>query len=253
MKIGKLTVIDVAIILFLASLVLYGFLKTSDIDSNIQTFTFDSSEMTKVQIKYNDLYSKGKIINSKINGYNSLTQKRGVINGEVLWVGTINGRVEVLMNVSGKKILAGEYQDKFADYYIDSITLEATGTRNATDIIIEPIKIQRMSDLLLDIPSRYEMTTNIPISNVDVSRFQELSRELYSREKHVSITLDIQNGRIEILQATPEAIKISDEVLGDLDGQTDFITIRVYNADSNVLEKIKSRYKIIKVINLSTL
>ena len=77
--------------------------------------------MTKVQIKYNDLYSKGKIIKSKINGYNSLTQKREAIYGEVLWIGTVNGRVEVLMNVNGEKVLAGEYQDKFADYYIDSI------------------------------------------------------------------------------------------------------------------------------------
>jgi len=93
MKIGRLTVIDILIILFLASLVLYGFFKTSDIDSNIQSFTFDSSEMTKVQIKYNDLYSKGKIINSKIHGYNSLTQKREEIYGEVIWVGTVNGKV----------------------------------------------------------------------------------------------------------------------------------------------------------------
>ncbi|MFB2622286.1 MULTISPECIES: hypothetical protein [Methanothermobacter] len=253
MRIGKLTVIDIAIILFLASLVLYGFLKTSDIDSNIQTFTFDSSEMTKVQIKYNDLYSKGKIIKSKINGYNSLTQKRESIYGEVLWIGTVNGRVEVLMNVNGEKVLAGEYQDKFADYYIDSITLEATGSQNATDIILEPIKISRMSDLLLDIPSRYEMTTNIPIRNMDVSRFQELSRELYSREKHVPITLNIPNGRIEILQATPEAIKIANELLGDVNGQTDFITVRVYNADGNVIEKIKRRYRVIKVINVSRL
>ncbi|NLU03864.1 MAG: hypothetical protein GXW97_02770 [Methanothermobacter sp.] len=254
MKIGRLTIIDILIILFLASLVLYGFFKTSDIDSNIQSFTFDSSEMTKVQIKYNDLYSKGKIINSKIHGFNSLKQKREEIYGEVIWVGTVNGKVEVLLDVNGKKVLAGGYDDKFADYYIDSITLEAAGSKNATDIIIEPLKINRMSDLILDIPGlKYELTTNIPISDVDASRFQELTKELYSRERYVPITLNSPNSRIEVFQATPEALKVSDEVLGDLNGQTDFITIRVYNANEEIIEKIKSKYSVIKVVNLNNL
>ncbi|MDI9614068.1 hypothetical protein [Methanothermobacter sp.] len=253
-KIGNLTIIDIAIVIFLGLIVVYGFMKTSDTNSNVEVLTFDGSEMGKVAMKYSELYGRGKIVESKISGYNSLNKKKGDIKGEVLWVGYINGNPCILLNVNGKKILAGPYQNKFADFYIDSITLESKGEKNAVDIVISPRYINRLSDLILDIPTRnYELSTNIPIKDADVSRFQKISTELYLKEKYVPITLDIPNERIVIFKATPRTLKIADEILGDLNAQTDFITLRVYDADSETIEKIKSKYNVIKIVNLNTL
>lgn len=251
-KLGRFTIIDIAIVLLLISGLLYGFLKTSDFESNIQKFTFDASEMSKVYQKYNELYGQGKIINSKITGYNSLTRKREEIYGRVLWL----GNTDVLLNSDGKKILVSGYQNKYADYYMESITLEVTGTeKNAVDVVFEPLNIRKMSDLLIDIPEikDYKITTKITIKNKDVVAFQQLSNELYNKEKHVSIIINVPYDRIEISQATDKEIKIADRILGEIDGQTEFITIRIYNADDEIIEKIKNKYRVNKVIDFALL
>lgn len=151
-------------------------------------------------------------------------------------------------------MLAGPYQNKFADFYIDSITLQATGKKDAVDVVIKPRRINRISDLIIDVPGvNYELTTNIPIKNYDVSKFQELSKELYIKEKYVPINLNVQQERIEIFKATPSTLKIADRILGDVNGQTDFINLRIYSADKAVIEKIKSKYDVVKIIDLKSL
>ncbi|MBM4240599.1 MAG: hypothetical protein FJ150_02855 [Euryarchaeota archaeon] len=248
---AKFTIIDVVIILILIFTVVFGFIKTSDIQSNIQKFTFDSLEMDKVYGKYQDLYGQGKVVNSKIIGYNSLSGKKGDVYGKVLWC----SEKDILLDVNGTKILASRYNNKYADFYIESVTLEVVGTeKNAVDIVFEPKDINRMGDLLLDIPgiAEYKVDTKISIQPKEGFFFQRLSNELYEKEKHVSITpLGTNNNIINVTEATVNDIKLADEILGDINGKTDFITIRIYNIDDNMLELIKKKYKIKKIVKFS--
>jgi hypothetical protein len=251
---GKLTLIDLTIILLLILAVAFAFYKTTQTDSNVQKFSFDSSEMQKVNDKYQDLYSQGKLVYSRITGYNAINGKPGQIYGQVLWTGYDNR--EILLNVTGKLLLASLYQNKYADFYINSITLEVVGSeKNATDIVFEPKSLPRISDLLINIPSvnKYYIITTIAFPEKSSEIFQKLDDELYKQVKHVSLVNNPQNNKLELFKTTPQDLKIADQFLGNLNGQTDYITIRFYNLDKKQLEEIKKKYKVVKIVNINSI
>ncbi|MGC9517522.1 MAG: hypothetical protein ACP5C3_07495 [Methanomicrobiales archaeon] len=244
---GKFTYLDLIIIVIVFSAIIMAFYNTADSQYNIQKYTFDSMEMEKANLKFQDLYGSGKIVYSRLSGYNSIDGKKETIYGEVLW----SNEKEMLLNVNGSKILASNYQNRFADFYFESITLEVVGYENNTvDVILEPINITSVNELIFDIPEEYRISAYLTVTPQESSLLQKLDNELYLRENYSPVSTADNNDILNLTWANSTDLKIIDEVIGDLDGVSSYITIRIFNVSDDTLEKLKNEYKIKKIVRL---
>ncbi len=251
------TIIDILIIICVIAAIGFAiFHVASDNSDNVISTSFDSSTNNKILEKYLDYYKDGKIIKSKVAGTNSTSGKEVEIEGNVNWVGEDgDGNVKILLERNGEKILAGLYKDApDADIYYDKISLETTGEKysDLKDIKIQAMTINSIEDLVSNIPkdTKYEISTDLSISSLDNLDYQNLCNKLKSNKKQ-SIVLN-QNGKtLNINRADQTDMNLANSVLGEFDGQTSEITLRVYNCSDNTLKSIKDNYKVIKVIDIS--
>ncbi len=244
---GKFTYLDLIIIIIIISAVVLAFYKTSDSESNIQKFTFDSLEMEKANNKFQDLNGAGKIVYSRLTGYNSINGKKETVYGQVLW----SNDKEMLLNVNGSRILASNYQNRYADFYFESISLEVVGVENNTvDVILEPINVTSVNDLILNIPEEYQIYAPLSINPQKETLIQELTNELYIKENYAPITTSENNEMLNITWANPDDLRIIDQVLGDVNGVSGYITIRIFNVSNDTIENLENKYKIKKIVKL---
>ena len=244
---GKFTYLDLIIIIIVISAVVLAFYKTSDSQSNIQKFTFDSLEMEKVNNKFQDLKGAGKIVYSRLTGYNSINGKKETIYGQVLW----SDDKEMLLNVNGSRLLASNYKNRYADFYFESISLEVVGVENnAVDIILEPVNVTSVNDLILNIPEKYQIYASLSITPQNEILIQQLTNELYEKENYAPIATSENNEMLNITWANSNDLKIIDQVLGDINGVSGYITIRIFNVSNDTIESLKNEYKIKKIVKL---
>jgi len=247
---GRLTIVDILIILCVVGAVVFAFIHINSDNDNVQSISFDSSTTNKLAEKYLSFYRDGQIVKSHVAGYNASSGQYQEIYGEVVWVDdSISTNLKVLLNVDGTLVLTGLYKDiKNADIYLEQITLETDGSKykNVTDITIYPMEISKLSDIYKNIPNdtNYTIETVIGTNTLDGSLVQNIYNQLLEKTKRQSIFISGNKDKIELNMATKEDLLIENEILGSFKGQSDFIIIRIYNSTPKDIEAIKSKYHI---------
>lgn len=251
----KFTIIDYIIIILVICAVAFAFIHiTSDSSTNIQKTAFDASTINKIPSTYSDYYKDGDIVKCTVNGFNSSNNEEITINGTVKWIGekTSDG-VKVLFNANNSTYLAGLYKDvPYADIYINTISLEADGSKyeNLTEFTIEPKKITSLNDLCENLTGYdCEISTTISLDSIDSIKSQEISNKLISNKNRLSINLNPSDNHILLEKATVQDINDASSILGNINGITDLITIRVYDCSDSQLEQIKNNYNVTNIRN----
>lgn len=258
MKKSKLTLIDFLIILCVIFAIVFAIIHISSENSN-ETVSFDKSTLNKIVENYLPHYMEGKIVKTTVDGYNASTGKEQEIKGEIKWIDDSKGsNVKVLIDVDGKPILAGLYEDiPQADIYIEKISLETDGTKykNITEITLNPKNISNINDLVNEFNNYtdYEVSTVITVNEIDNIKIQELTNELYNNNGRISFKPSLNGFQTQIIitRASDDEINIANNILEDVDGVSNEITIRIYNLTQEDINKIEnsSTIKNIRKIN----
>lgn len=251
----KFNIIDYLIIILVICAIAFAFIHiTSDDSANIQKTAFESSTINKMSSTYSDYYKEGYIVKSTLKGLNSSNNAEVTVNGTVKWIGNDNvGNLKVLIDADNTTYLAGLYKDvQDADVYIDTITLETDGSKydNLVEFAINPEKITSLNDLCKNLTgSDCEISTIVSLDSVDAIKLQEVCNIISSKDKKFSIKslITSSNNQIEVDKASVQNINDANSILGNINGVTDKITIRVYNCSDSQLEQIKNSYNVTNI------
>ena len=250
---NKLTIIDILIILCIIGAVGFAVFHMADDDSsNASATSFDISTKNKMLENYLNLYQDGNKVTSTVAGTESSTGEKVELSGTVLWLGeSEKDKINILLDDDGKKVLAGFYKDvPNADIYIDQVSLETNGDvyANITDFQIAPKEINNFNDLVSKIPKdcEYEISATIALENLDNVKYQKLLNALYNNKKPC-IALNDEGNALEINRANKTDLEIANHILGDFNGQTSQIQIRIYNSTSEDSRAIESDYNVLSI------
>ncbi|KZX10789.1 hypothetical protein [Methanobrevibacter curvatus] len=244
----KFTLIDIIIIICVMLAVVVAFTQIYGEDDNqVQSVSFDSSSLGKFVEKYLSFYNNGYITKSKIIGYNSSNMEKIEVEGTVIWVDDNKANVKVLLDVNGSSILAGLATDlKEADIYIEQISLESDGYKyqNLTDVVVEPVEINSLSDLVYNFSDNLNATLTATISTDTYKSIlsQRLNNEMYLKFNKPSITSKDTANTLFFIKADKNEILMANNIFGSLYGQTDSIKIRIYNCSDEDLNIIKETF-----------
>ena len=252
----KFTIIDYIIIILIICAIAFAFIHiTTDDSSDIQKTAFDASTINKIPDTYSDYYKNGNIVKATVVGLNSSNNKEVTLNGTVTWIGDDGGSdVSILIDSDNGTYLAGLYKNvPNADIYIDTISLESDGSKynNLVEFKISPEKINSLNDLCKNLTDcDCDITTTVTVDSVDTIKLQEIANKLNSNDKRLSIKASTSpDNQIIITKATVKDINTGSSILGNINGVTDQITIRVYNCSDNQLETIKNNYDVTNIKN----
>ena len=93
------------------------------------------------------------------------------------------------------------------------------------------------------------MTTTVSVDELSTIDYQDLSNNLYSHDKRISLkgsNTGLYNQLI-ITRATSEEINLADNILGNFDGKTSPITIRIYDCSEQDLKTIENNYNVTNI------
>jgi len=252
----KFTIIDYIIIILIICAIAFAFIHIStDDSSDIQKTAFDASTINKIPDTYSDYYKNGNIVKATVVGLNSSNNKEVTLNGTVTWIGDDGGSdVSILIDSDNGTYLAGLYKNvPNADIYIDTISLESDGSKydNLVEFKISPEKINSLNDLCKNLTDcDCDITTTVTVDSVDTIKLQEIANKFSSNDKRLSIKASTSSdSQIIITKATVKDINTGSSILGNINGVTDQITIRVYNCSDNQLETIKNNYDVTNIKN----
>lgn len=254
----KFTIIDYIIILLVICAVIFAFIHiTSDDSSDVQKTAFDASTISKIPDTYSNYYKDGYIVKTTINGFNSTTNEEMSINGTVIWIGNHGGSdIKILFESNNTTYLAGLYKSvPNADIYIDTISLEVDGSKydNLVEFKVKPQNITSLNDLAKNLTgSDFEISTTISLDSIDAIKIQELTNKINSQDKRFAIHnfgADLDN-QIILEKANMKNINDGSTVLGNINGLTDDITIRIYNCSDSQIDNIKNNYDVISIRKL---
>ncbi|WP_406534790.1 adhesin [Methanobrevibacter sp.] len=253
----KFTIIDYIIIILVICAVVFAFIHiTTDNTSNLEKTAFDTSTISKIPVTYSNYYQNGNIVKASVEGYNASTGEDMTVNGTVKWVcEDISGSVKVLIYANNTTYLAGLYKDiPNADIYINTLSLESDGSKydNLVEFTILPEKVTSLNDLcknLTDVDC--EISTIVTFDTLNPTKLQEIANKINSKDKRLSImALDSSSyNQLRIEKATVQNINDANSILGNVNGITDEITIRVYNCSDSQLENIKNNYNVTNIRN----
>ncbi|MDR2967625.1 MAG: adhesin [Methanobacteriaceae archaeon] len=251
----RFTWVDVIIILCVVGAIVFAFTQIGGSEDKIQSISFDSTTMNKFVEKYLSFYREGKVVKTHVGGFNSSSGKYQELYGTILWVDDYKGaNVKVLIDVNGELVLAGLYKDvQNADIYIEHITLEINDEKyyNVTEIQVKPENIQDLNEIVNKIPNEtnYTIQTTIAIDLTDSQTLQNLANSLLFNGKRESIR-PLNDGiqrQLIIFMAQKKELNIASEILGPINGQTEIITIRIYNTEKKDIQAIKNSFDVINI------
>ena len=254
---SKLTIIDYIIIIAVICAIVFAFIHitTDDSDDTTTSSSYDSSTMNKIVENYLKLYREGNIVETSVSGHNASTGQPVELHGNISWIDDDKGsNVKVLINSNGHEYLAGLYKDiPNADIYIDTISLETNGKKfnNLTEVTISPENITSLNGLISGINNNtnYEITTSISIDELSTIKYQDLTNNLYSHDKRISLkgsNTGLYN-QLSLTRATGEEINLADGILGNFDGTTGQITLRIYDCTGEDLKTIENNYNVTNI------
>jgi hypothetical protein len=249
----KFTLIDYLIIILVICAVIFAFIHiTTDDSSNIQKTAFDASTLSKLPETYLNYYKDGYIVKASVDGFNSTNGGKTTLNGTVKWVDE-GSSVKVLIESGNETYLTGLYKNvQNADIYIDTISIETDGSvyDNLTEFKIKPQNITSLNDLRKNLTnSNYEISTTISVDSISSEKIQEIENVLYLHSKRIAIkTLATEiDYQLVISKADKQTLDDGNSVLGNINGITDPISIRVYNCSDSDIENIKNNYEVINI------
>ena len=250
----KFTLIDYIIIILVICAIAFAFIHiTTDNSSDLQKTAFDESTINKLPDTYLKYYKDGFIVKANIEGFNSTTGEKTTLNGTVIWEDDNGGNgVKLLIDSNNKTYLAGLYRTvPDADIYIDHISLESNGEKykNLCEIKVKPIQISSLNDLANKIPANadYEITTRIALDSLSAHDEQNITNNLLNNGKRESIKGIISDDSLNIKKATKENINDADSVLGNLNGTSEDITIRIYDCQDSQIKEISKNFDVINI------
>lgn len=250
----KFTLIDYLIIILVICAVAFAFIHiTSDDSSNIQKTAFDSSTMNKLPETYLNYYKDGYIVKATVDGFNSSTGEEVTVNGTVKWVDE-GSAVKVLVETDNGTYLCGLYRNtQNADIYIKTISIETDGSvyPNLYEFKIKPMAINSLNDLNKNLSKdNYEISTSIAVDDLDSKKIQEIENKILSGNKRVSVkTTNELTSPLILSKVNDENLKDASSILGDINGITDEITLRIYNCSDSELNAIKNNYEVTNIRN----
>lgn len=246
----KLTIIDYLIIILVICAIAFAFIHiTTDDSSKLQKTAFDASTINKIPDTYSNYYKDGYIVRSTVKGFNASTGEEISINGTVRWIGNNGGTdVKVMIDANNTTYICGLYKSvPNADIYIDTISLENDGSKydNLVEFTVAPENISSLSELNKNLNSTdCEITTTVSVDSLDTVKVQEISNRLDSNGKRLSIKPATLENQIVLEKATVKNIEDGSSILGNINGITDKITIRVYNCSDDQINNIKNKYEV---------
>ena len=254
----KFNLIDYLIIIIVIIAVIFAFIHITTSDSDdLQKTAFDESTFNKITDTYLKYYKDGFIVNATIDGFNATNGEKITLSGNIIWLDADGGSdVKILINSNNTTYLTGLYRYiPNADVYIDHISLESNGDKykNLSEITIKSKKIKTLNDLVSGInnDTNFEITTKVSYDLINSVEIQEVTNKLEQDSKRPSIkipTSDMEN-QIVISKATRQNINDASSILGDADGITSSIVIRVYNCSNQDIESIKQHFDVINIRN----
>ena len=250
----KFTIIDYIIIILVICAVVFAFIHiTSDDSSKIQKTAFDASTINKIVDTYSNYYKEGHIVKTTVDGFNASTGEKVSINGTVKWISTNGGNdVRILIDSNNNTYLTGLYQTvPNADIYIDKISLESDGSKynNLVEVNAKPKEITSLTDLISNLSGDYELSTIISVDSIDAMKIQKLHNKISENGKRFSISVPDSNNQIILEKSDANNLKDANSILGNINGITDYITIRIYNCSDNQLNQIKDNFEVTNIRN----
>lgn len=252
----RFTLVDYAIIILVICAIVFAFIHiTSDDDSTSESTSYDSSTLNKIVEKYLTYYRQGFIVNTTVHGYNSTDGKPVTLYGNIKWMDDDRGsNVKALVNSNGSDYIVGLYNHvPNADVYIDSMTLEVNGDKysNLTEIKANPKNITSINDLISGISNdtQYEITTVISVDSLETTVFQKINNLLFLNSERISLKGSNTglNNQISIVRATNTELTQANAILGEFNGITNEITIRIYNCSDNDINTIKNNFDVTNI------
>lgn len=254
----KFSLVDYVIIILVICAVIFAFIHlTSDDSAKIEKTAFDASTINKIPDTYFSKYQDGTIMKASVNGINASDGEEVNLNGTVKWIDDNGGtNVKVLIDSDNQTYLLGLYKSvPEADIYIKTLSIESNGTKydNLVEFKLKPANITSLDDLVSKIPNNtdYEISTEITTKPIDTVKLQEIANIINGKDKRLSIkSIDLgQNTQLKLTKANSENIHDANSVLGNINGISDEITIRIYNCSDNQLNAIKNNYEVVNIRN----
>ncbi|MDO5848408.1 MAG: adhesin [Methanobrevibacter sp.] len=255
MKKPKFTFIDYLIIIIVIVAILFAFMHiTSDNQNETESSSYDSSTLNKIVEKYLGYYNKGEIVHTTVDGTNSKNNEHISVKGEIIWMDDERGNyVKALVKSGNETYLCGLYKDiPAADIYIEKMSLEVDGSKysNLTEFTIKAKNISSTMDLNkgLENYSNYEISTGIAVDNLDSLKFQQLNNVEFENGRVPFKLTDIGIfQKLMVVRASPDDITTADNILGNINGETENIFLRVYNCTANEQKFIEDNFDVVNV------
>ena len=251
----KFTIIDYIIIILIIIAIIFAFIHiTSDDSDNIEKTAFDESTINKIPDTYLKYYKNGVKVTATVEGYNSSNNEKVSVTGEVIWSDNSGNDVKLLLQNDTSKYLTGFYRyNPNVDIYIDQLSLESNNEKypNLVEIKTNGKEVNSLNDITsgIDNNSNFEISTKISLDSLDEKSMQKITNKL-QESKRISIktsTSDMDN-QIVLSKATKENIDNANAILGNIDGMSGDITIRIYNCSDKDIKMIEDNYDVVNIL-----
>lgn len=250
----KFTIIDYIIIILVICAAIFAFIHiTSDDSSEIQKTAFDASTINKIPDTYLNYYKDGHIVKTTVNGFNATNGEETTINGTVKWMGDNGGNnIRILVDSNNNTYLTGLYRNvPNADIYIDKISLESDGSTydNLVEFKLKPKNITSLTDLTDNLTGDYEVSATITLDSIDAIKIEEIQNKLDENGKRLSIKSASSEFDNQIVLEKADGTNINDAnaILGNIDGITNEIVIRIYDCNDSQINQIKNNFDVINI------
>ena len=113
----------------------------------------------------------------------------------------------------------------------------------------KPKEITSLADLTNNLSGDYEISTKISVDSIDSVKIQELNNLISENGKRFSIKIPDSNNQIVLEKSDKNNLNDANSILGNINGMTSEITIRIYNCSDSQLNQIKDNYEVTNIRN----
>lgn len=219
----RFNIIDVGIIVFILLVGILAFTRTS---TEVQSFTFDAQDFGRIVRKYSELDQDGFVVNARVIGFDARTGEDITVDGMVTW----SSSAMLVIQSEGRNISVGGPAARLEDVNATIVILEAVNETAVKNITLAPMRISSLEQLIpQEAGNNFKLHTQISVAETEPLKLQEVINALRSKLRYVSVyPLSVKN-TINIEGAGREDLQIAADILGEIDGLSGIVTVRVYN------------------------
>jgi hypothetical protein len=97
--------------------------------------------------------------------------------------------------------------------------------------------------------AKYEISTEIGVNSLNAKDSQKLANQLLSNGKRESIRAVHADNNLLIKKATKENLNDANSILGNINGATEDITIRIYDCQDSQIKEISKNFNVTNIRN----